>query len=319
MIVYDRGIRIAGTRLHLDAHRIVEFSFVSHGHTDHLHNHRKILATPATARFHQLRGRKSEVVQADYHEPLEIEGMYVELLPSGHILGAAQIFVERSGESLLYTGDFKTRPSAMCDPVEVRHADVLVVECTYGRPEYRFASTEDLVERLAHFVESCHRWGEVPVVLGYALGKAQEAVYWLNRLGQKVFVWPEVAAVCSVYREFGRDPGPYDLWTGGPIGEGVVVAPPHALRRPVLRTLGSFRSILLSGWAVDPGVRYRFGVDEAIPFSDHADFDELLEFVRRVQPRKVFTTHGFDDFAAELRWRGYDAWPLRGHGQRPLF
>ncbi len=310
LVVYDKGIRISGTRLHLDAQRVVEFSFVSHGHTDHLRSHRRILATAPTVRFHQLRGHRSEILQVEYHQPIEIEGMRVELLPSGHILGAAQIFIERRGESLLYTGDFKTRPAATCDGLEVRHADILVLECTYGRPEYRFASTEELLERLARFVQDCHRWGEVPLVLGYALGKAQEAVYWLNRLGERVYVWPEVAAICAVYREFGRDPGPYEVWSGGPVDEGVVVAPPHVLRTHAIWGLGSFRSILLSGWAVDRSAKYRFGVDEAIPFSDHADFDELLEFVRAVRPRKVFTIHGFEEFAAELRWRGYDAQPL---------
>lgn len=319
MIVYDRGIRIAGTRFHLDAHRVVEFSFVSHGHTDHLRNHKRILATPPTARFHELRGRKSEIWVAQFHEPLEVEGLYVELLPAGHILGSAQIYVERDGYSLIYTGDFKTRPSGTCEPLEVKHADILVLESTYGRPEYRFASIEDLLEMLDRFVEDCFRWGEVPVVLGYTLGKAQEAVYWLNKLGHRVHVWPEIAVVCGVYREFGRDVGPYEVWQGGPIDDGVLVLPPHVLKKPIVWELGGFRSILLSGWAVDPSAKYRYGADEAIPFSDHADFDELIEFVRAVAPRKVYTTHGFDEFASVLRQLGFDARPLREKDQLTLF
>ncbi len=319
VIVYDRGIRLAGTNFHLDAHRIVDFSFVSHGHTDHLRNHRRILATRATARFHQLRGRRSEVLTADYHEPLEIEGMRVELLPAGHILGSAQILVERNGTTLLYTGDFKTRPGATCEPLQVRHADVLIVESTYGRPEYRFASIEDLVEMLDRFVTNCLRWGDVPVVLGYTLGKAQEAVYWLNKLGYRVHVWPEVGVICQVYREFGWELGDYEVWSGGQIDDGVLVVPPHVLRKPVMGSLGSFRSILLSGWAVDPSARYRYGADEAIPFSDHADFEELVEFVRAVRPRLVFTTHGFDEFADYLRTLGFDARPFRPNQQLTLF
>ena len=59
---------------------------------------------------------------------------------------------------------------------------------------------------------------------------------------------------------------------------------------------------------MDRSCKYRSGVDAAFPLSDHADFNELIEFVRQVRPRRVFTTHGFAaDFAATLRDLGFDA------------
>ena len=49
-------------------------------------------------------------------------------------------------------------------------------------------------------------------------------------------------------------------------------------------------------------------MDAAFPLSDHADFPDLLAFVRQVGARRVFTLHGFaTDFAATLRERGMDA------------
>jgi Cft2 family RNA processing exonuclease len=68
---------------------------------------------------------------------------------------------------------------------------------------------------------------------------------------------------------------------------------------------------MVSGWAIEPGCRFRYGVDAAFPLSDHADFPDLLGFVGQVGPRRVFTLHGFAvDFAATLRERGIDAWAL---------
>jgi DNA ligase-1 len=59
---------------------------------------------------------------------------------------------------------------------------------------------------------------------------------------------------------------------------------------------------------MESSCKYRSGVDAAFPLSDHADFNELIEFVRQVRPRRVFTTHGFaTDFAATLRDLGFDA------------
>ncbi len=60
-------------------------------------------------------------------------------------------------------------------------------------------------------------------------------------------------------------------------------------------------------------------MDAAFPLSDHADFHELIDFVRQVRPRRVFTTHGFAaDFAATLRDLGFDAEALVNEEQLTL-
>ena len=39
----------------------------------------------------------------------------------------------------------------------------------------------------------------------------------------------------------------------------------------------------------------------SIPFSDHCDFDELVEVVKKSKPEKIFTIHGFQkEFAHHL-------------------
>jgi Cft2 family RNA processing exonuclease len=68
----------------------------------------------------------------------------------------------------------------------------------------------------------------------------------------------------------------------------------------------------LTGWAVDPSLRYRSGAATSLPFSDHADFDDLVSYVEAVNPKRVFTVHGFPHLAAHLRHLGYDATHLDG-------
>ena len=68
---------------------------------------------------------------------------------------------------------------------------------------------------------------------------------------------------------------------------------------------------MLSGWAMMSGAKYRFQVDEALPLSDHADYDELLQCVEQTNPSRVFTVHGYTtDFARDLRRLGREAWSL---------
>src|SRR4029450_13152778 len=79
------------------------------------------------------------------------------------------------------------------------------------------------------------------------------------------------------------------------------------------------RVALISGWAVDPDAAYRYQVDAAFPLSDHADYDDLIQYVELVQPRRVLTLHGFAAaFASDLRARGLEAWALTEANQMEL-
>jgi len=71
------------------------------------------------------------------------------------------------------------------------------------------------------------------------------------------------------------------------------------------------RLAILTGWAMDPGANHYYGVDEAIPLSDHADFSELIQYVKKAQPKKIYTVHGFADFVRFLRERGFNAETLK--------
>ena len=55
-------------------------------------------------------------------------------------------------QSLLYTGDFKLDESATSEPAELPHADILVMESTFGRPHYRLPPRESVVARLLEIV-----------------------------------------------------------------------------------------------------------------------------------------------------------------------
>src|SRR5213082_4018497 len=76
---------------------------------------------------------------------------------------------------------------------------------------------------------------------------------------------------------------------------------------------------MISGWAVDPNAAYRYQVDAAFALSDHADYNDLIRYVDLVQPKRVFTLHGFaSEFARDLRERGIEAWALSEENQMDL-
>jgi Cft2 family RNA processing exonuclease len=70
----------------------------------------------------------------------------------------------------------------------------------------------------------------------------------------------------------------------------------------------NIRIAYVSGWAALDNARTRVGAEALIPYSDHADFDELLKLVDRSGAREVDVVHGYTEpFARLLRERGLNA------------
>ncbi len=305
------GIKLDLVDLWLDAQRKVDFSFVSHGHADHLKKHRKILSTPATARFHQLRQGAAEFVALDFGVPLQIDDLTIELFPAGHILGSAMIRVQHDGVSLLYTGDFKMQSGLTCEPIVTPHADILIMESTYGHPDYVFNRSRDsMAGELFDFVHGCFHKGLTPVVLAYSLGKAQEAMKLLGDHGCTVLVHHSAWELAEIYREFGIGFQNCRLWDETPpAGEEILILAPHLMRTRLVQHIGRHKTVLLSGWGAGFNPMGN-SADHTIPFSDHADFSELFQLIDRIEPQHIYTTHGPEDYPRLLQDRGYNAMRL---------
>ncbi len=315
----ENGIRISESKLYLDAAKRVGLSFVSHAHTDHARRHQQVLATPATLSLMGLRQRKINGLAVEYHQHLSIEGCHIELLPAGHMLGSAQILIEKDGKKLIYTGDFKPGKNRAAEALEVRQADILIMESTFGAPQFVFPKEWEIIERLAKFIEKCFQSGIVPVVMGYALGKSQEALKILSDLDYHVSIHPSLGPIVQVYEQHGIQFKNYQIYQGEDLRERVLLIPPHLANSESVTRIWRARKLILTGWAIDPEAKYRYNADEALALSDHADFNQLIQFVQQVQPEKVFVTHGFDSFVHYLRREGFDADLLRPTAQLSLF
>jgi Cft2 family RNA processing exonuclease len=255
----------------------------------------------------------------EFGEPWQENGTTLTLLPAGHILGSAMVLAEHQGVRILYTGDFRLRHSVTAEPCTPVPADVLVMECTYGTPRFRFPDRERELDRLGHFVASALAREEVPVLLAYSLGKAQEVARLMGERGYAVALHGRAYDMLEVYRDRGVRFADCERYTFGPLRETVLIVPPQLANSPTVRWLPKRRVAYLSGWAMDPARPFVPACDALFTISDHADFDELLEMVARVGARRVFTLHGPDEFAAVLRSRGIDAEPASRAAQLRLF
>ncbi len=311
MIEYQNGIHINGTRLWLDAKRKMDFSFISHAHTDHAVRHKEILCTQETAKFYEHRYGQVKFHILEYNRPEKLEGWKIKLFPSGHILGGAQILLEKNGVRIVYTGDFKLRGSLTAKKAEIKKCDVLILESTFGLPRYVFPPAREVHAQMVDFTESTLKKGGTPVFLAYSLGKAQEAMKILSNKGYRLSVHATISPIAKIYEEFGVEFKKWECYKSGNPEDKVLIVPPWFKGSRMVEKIPRKRIAMLTGWAVDRGAKNRFGVDEVIPLSDHADFPELMEYVRKAQPQKVFTVHGFPKFVDYLRDAGFDAEPFQ--------
>jgi len=324
-VISKNGIYLPELEMSLDPHRKCDFGFISHAHADHYARHKRILCSTRTANLIAARyGRgKAEVTALEFGEEMEIAGHRIRLLPAGHILGSAQIHLTRlsDGASLLYTGDFKTRTGLSSEAPEFTQADTLIMETTFGLPKYVFPPSEDVLSQAIQFAKDALEEDNVPIILAYSLGKAQEILAALTNTQLPVLVHSAVADMTKVYRRYQSDNFPdFEIQkktTTAADTEGkVLIFPPNTAKSKFIQSIENRRLAMLSGWGISPSAKYRYRTHEVFPLSDHADYPELLSFVEKVKPKRVLTVHGYTtEFAADLRQRGIDAWSFKGIDQ----
>ena len=288
-----------------------DVNVVSHAHADHLPRDGRapVVCSAATAAL--VEARTGRDVTYDDSAP------GVDLFPAGHIVGSRAARIESDGRRYLYTGDVSTRDRLSLSGFEPVDADVLVVESTYGRPEYRFPDQRELEGRIEDWMADTT--GRPLFLFGYSLGRAQELQLLASRATNRRIVAhasvAETNAVVESVSDLDLPAVPYDR-IDGLDADDVFVVPTHLARRDWVTDLAERVDAVkagFSGWAVDESFRYRGGYDETFVLSDHCDFGELVDLVRAVDPDVVYTHHGFDAAFAdhlETEW-GYEAYPLR--------
>lgn len=311
-VTYRGGVQVPSLDLWLDPPGPRGLAFVSHAHSDHAGKHRETVLSAATSRLMRSRiGASPHEHVLEFGETRELRGARFTLLPAGHVHGSAQLHLEEEGGSLLYTGDFKLRAGLSSERIAWRAADTLIMETTFGKPEFVFPPTEQVLGEVVKFCREALEDGEVPVLLGYSLGKAQEILCAVAAAGLPPMLHGAVAKLTKIYRELVPGIPEFAEYEAANLAGHVLICPPSVRGSRMIQRIPKRRVAMLTGWAMTPGAVHRYQVDAAFPLSDHAGYDDLLKYVELVQPRRVLTLHGYaSEFARDLRERGIEAWSL---------
>jgi Cft2 family RNA processing exonuclease len=311
-VAYRGGVLVPSIELWMDPRVPRGLAFVSHAHSDHIGKHRESVLTAGTSRLMRARqGSAGKEHLLKFGETCTLRGAEFTLLPAGHVCGSAQLHMQTDEGSLLYTGDFKLRSGLSSEPIAWRQADTLIMETTFGKPQFVFPPSEQVLADIVNFCRDALDDGAVPVLLAYSLGKAQEAVCAVAAAGLRPMLHGAVAKMSKIYAELRPDFPAFEEYAASRLEGRVLICPPNVRQSRMIQRIENRRVAMLTGWAMTSGAVHRYRVDAAFPLSDHAGYDDLLRYVELVQPKRVLTLHGYAaEFARDLRARGVEAWSL---------
>ena len=283
----EKGIYCPYGDFYLDPKEPIANAVISHAHGDHaISGNTEVFCTAATAAFMQVRYGKTAAKVfniVSWKSVFEIKEVKISFLPAGHMLGSAMVLMEYKGVRYLYTGDFKLQPDASCEPIEFCKADVLITESTFANPGITHPDPVKEIQKLNSI--------QTNILLGaYSLGKSQRLISMISKYApqKKVLVHHKIMPLNSVYEKFGYPLGRYQVYGRKLMKnqeEYVYIVPPFTFDSYIRAT--GVKRLFASGWK-----NLQVNVNDTLFISDHADWNDILETVKQVEPKQIWTLHG---------------------------
>jgi putative mRNA 3-end processing factor len=313
---------------YIDPVRSVDRAVITHGHSDHARaGHGAVLATSETLEAMAVRygpaftpSRQTSAFGAT----TRVGDVNVRLVPAGHVIGSAQVVVDWKGLTMVCTGDYKRRRDPTCPEFEVVPCHIFISEATFALPVFRHP---DAAAEVARLLDSVRTFPDRTHLVGaYSFGKAQRVLALLREAGydETIYLHGAMKELCDMYQRLGVPLGALEAATlekgkrgGSGLNQGdtfagrIVLCPPSATSTPWAQRFPDPVVAFASGWMAIRQRAKSGGIELPLAISDHADWEELTETVRDVNPQELWVTHGRED--ALMRWA-----ELEGRVARPL-
>ena len=305
-----KGLYCPPGDFYIDPVRPVDRALITHGHSDHAragHNH--VLATPETLDIMAIRygaDFAGSTQPMKLGEALTINGVQISFHGAGHVLGSAQIAVEKAGTRIVASGDYKRAADPTCAPFVPIPCDVFITEATFALPVFRHPEAAHeiatLLKSLVQFPERAHLVG------AYSLGKAQRVIKLIRNAGydEPIYIHGGLQKLCDYYQsqgiELGQlEPATLERGEASPDFAGkIVIGPPSAFSDRWARRFPDPLPAFASGWMRIRQRAKQRGVELPLIISDHCDWDELTATISEINPAEVWVTHGREE--ALVRW-----------------
>ena len=294
-----KGIYCPAGDFYIDPWRPVEKAVITHAHSDHARwGSKRYLAHHDSEPIMRLRlGQEIALQTVGYNETIFINGIKISFHPAGHIIGSAQVRIEKDGEVWVVSGDYKIQDDNVCTPFDAVKCHTFITESTFGLPVYKWQPQAIVFQDINHWWEKNQTEGKVSVLCGYSLGKAQRLLKNIDASLGKIFAHGAIWNVHEAFQQAGVELPKIIRVTSEQTKKdyenALVIAPPSVGGTPWLKRFGKLSISVASGWMQVRGQARRRNVDRGFVLSDHADWNGLLKAIKATEAEKVYVTHGF--------------------------
>ena len=303
----DKNLHIIPINTHIDPYKPVENAIITHGHADHAKpGHKNVLATKETIEIMKIRYGENcaeNFQELKLNQKLKIDDVSITFYPAGHILGSVQVLAEFKGEKINFTGDYKISKDKTCTQFQPVKCHSLVTEATFGLPIFQHPNENFEINKL---LNSLQLFPERPHIIGvYALGKAQRVLSLLRQQGydNEIFIHGSLEKLCDYYQKneifLGKVSKVNNTIKKNYDGE-IILAPPSAIKNVWSRKFDEPIISQASGWMSIKQRAKQSLVELPLIISDHADWNELTDYIKYTEAENVYVTHGRED--AIVHW-----------------
>jgi putative mRNA 3-end processing factor len=297
----------------------VERAVITHAHSDHARpGSAAYLCAADGAAVLRRRLPDARIETVAYGERRRIGDVDVSLHPAGHILGSAQIRLERDGEVWVVSGDYKRAADPTCAAFEPIPCRTFITEATFALPIYTWDPAGAVVDDILGWWRANREAQRPSVLFCYVLGKAQRILAEIApHADGPIHLHGAMTAMTDAYREAGVTMAPAaritDDMRGKALARSLVLAPLSARGTPWMKRLPNASVAFASGLMRVRGVRRQRAFDRGFALSDHADWRALLATIDETQASRVLVTHGWSDALARFlnETRGHETGTLR--------
>ena len=303
----NENLYISPINTYIDPSKPVENAIITHGHADHAKpGHKNVLATKETINIMKIRYGENcaqNFQELKLNKSLKIDDVEITFYPAGHILGSVQVLAEYKGEKINFTGDYKTKNDKTCENFEPVRCHTLVTEATFGLPVFQHPNEHNEIKKL---LRSLELFPNRPHIVGvYALGKAQRIIGLLRqqKYDKEIFIHGALEKLCNYYVEEKIFLGKLlktNLKDKKEYQGQVILAPPSAIKNVWSRKFEDPIICQASGWMSIKQRAKQSLVELPLIISDHADWNELTQYIKLTGAENVYVTHGREE--AIVHW-----------------
>jgi len=162
-VTWRDGVHLTGTPIWCDARRRREVCFLSSADRVGRTGHGQLIGTAITLALLDAAGHGHLAVPL--RQRFTLGTVRLELIPSGRGFGAAALYADIAGKTVLYAGAVRTSAGGVGDAGELRACDAVVVAAPYGEPHHQFPPLASAIAAALDWARGELAAGRRPVLL----------------------------------------------------------------------------------------------------------------------------------------------------------